>query len=66
MQVCVYIYDMWLLQLGLKCVFGIVVIKFVVVSDVLGNKWEEVFVDIIEKISVMFNVSVSIVGVCFF
>ena len=46
-------------QQGSKRVPGTAVTKSVVANDPSGKKREEVFVDIIEKISVTFNASVS-------
>ena len=51
---------MWLWQQGSKRVPGTAVTKSVVANDSSGKKREEVFVDIIEKISVTFNASVSV------
>jgi hypothetical protein len=50
----------WLWQQGSKRVPGMAVTKSVVANDTSGKKREEVFVDIIEKISVTFNASVSV------
>lgn len=51
---------LWLWQQGSKRLPGMAVTKSVVANDTSGKKREEVFVDIIEKISVTFNASVSV------
>jgi len=54
------VWHVWLWQQGSKRVPGMAVTKSVVASDSSGKKREEVFVDIIDKISVTFNASVSV------
>lgn len=49
----------WMVQQGTKRMPGTAVTKSVVANEPGGRKREEIFVDIIEKISVTFSSSVS-------